>query len=137
MMSILLVDPDPPVCRFYAVNLSAEGRAIHQANTLAAAWHASLVCRPRLIILEVCGYAEGSGFEFLARLADAADTSHIPVLVITTQTDEESTLRAMKNVRQVLIKPITRHTLLTETNAILGVRLIASALLDSLPMRLP
>jgi DNA-binding response OmpR family regulator len=125
-MSILLVDPDPHTCKFYAVNLRSNGHTTHEANTLSAAWHASTVLHPGLIVMELCGF---DGLEFLTRLAEHHDTAAIPVLVITTHTEPVPALSEMKNVLQVLTKPITRHTLLTEVNAILGVRLNAGALL--------
>jgi CheY-like chemotaxis protein len=120
-MSILLVDPDTHTRKFYAVNLRSPGRSTHEADTLHAAWHASLICRPSLIIMEPCGYTHGSGLEFLQRLADSPDTTHIPVLVITTQYEGLSAISEIKNVQQVLAKPISRYTLMTAVNTILEV----------------
>jgi DNA-binding response OmpR family regulator len=119
-MSVLIVDPSSNIRRLYAVNLSTFGYMIHEADTLQAAWHASLICRPRLIIMEICDYAEGSALEFLTRLADAPHSAHLPVLIITTQSISFSSIRELENVREILTKPITRPVLLTAVTAIIG-----------------
>jgi DNA-binding response OmpR family regulator len=120
MMGILLVDPESTIRKFYAVNLKAPDRIIHEADTFHAAWHASLICHPYLIIMEVCDFADGRALEFLKRLADSPHSAQTPVLIVTTQVDELSAFSEMRNVRQILNKPITRHSLIAAVNAILG-----------------
>jgi DNA-binding response OmpR family regulator len=74
----------------------------------------------QLIIIEIVGYEDGDGRDFVQRLAETLGTAHIPVLVITTDSEKASTISKLPNVRQILIKPVARTSLLTAVDAILG-----------------
>jgi DNA-binding response OmpR family regulator len=119
-LGTLLVEPDPRIREFCVTNLKTYGRPTHEAGTLAAAWHASTTFRLRLIIMEIIGYEDGDGYAFVLRLSETLGTAHIPVLVMTTHTEDAAPISDLPNVQLILIKPITRVSLLTAVDTILG-----------------
>ena len=129
-MGTLLVEPDPQIREFCLTNLKSYGRPTHEASTLKAAWHASTTFSLRLIIMEIIGYEDGDGSEFVRRLAGTLETTQIPVLVITTDGEKALAISDLANVRLILIKPVTRVGLLTAVDTILGVP-TTDRLLDS------
>jgi response regulator RpfG family c-di-GMP phosphodiesterase len=119
-MGTLIVDPDPHSRHTYAVNLNANGRCIHEAGTLHAAWYAATTLPLRLIIMDFCAYPDGSALEFIDRLAQSPDTARLQMILIAPESEHVSALSNRENVRQVMIHPVSMPSLVIAVNDCLG-----------------
>ena len=118
---ILLVDDDPDVRRFIAVNLQAEFDCeIHEAEDGDEGLNRAYTIRPDLVITDVT-HRGLSGFEMTARLRQDPRTSSVPVIMITAKSrpdDRSDGIAAGATV--YLTKPFDPRDLFAHVGEVLG-----------------
>jgi DNA-binding response OmpR family regulator len=86
---ILIVDDDPELRRGLNLRLRANNYETAYATDGFSAMAMAQKERPNLIILDL-GLPAGDGFVVLERLQQAANLSHIPVIVLTARDPQPS-----------------------------------------------
>lgn len=92
MDRILFVEDDPVIGRGLSVNLELEGYQVTWVQNLGNARATKSGNKFSLIILDL-GLPDGNGLDFLKDLR--AQEPHLPVLVLTAKTDEDSVVEGL------------------------------------------
>ena len=118
-MKILLVDDDTEFMEACRNFLEAAGHEVACENDDRKALARIREFGPDLLLLDVVMSSETSGFAIARELADDAQLSRLPVILLTgyfqragASTTPDEALARWKNVRYVLDKPVRPSTLL-------------------------
>ena len=120
MLTVLIIEDDPNVRKFVAVNLSQRGyRTITAANGEDGLAQARAE-RPDLILLDL-KLPGADGWTTLETLRAESDLASIPVIIITASAVKEEERRARQlGAVDYLVKPISVRQLLAAVQAVLG-----------------
>ena len=119
--SILVVDDEPAIRRFLRTSLSAEGYQVMEAEDGAAAQAALKRHRADVLVLDL-GLPGLSGFDVIRELRE--DGSTIPIIVLSSRTDEGGKVRALDlGADDYVTKPFGMDELLARIRAALRHRL--------------
>lgn len=106
---VLVVEDDPRAASLMRLQLQSQGYRVEFANTAEQGLVRAAELRPAALVLDII-LPGMDGWDMLARLKDRADTSHIPVVIVSI-TDEARRGFAL-GAAQVLVKPVTQGELL-------------------------
>ena len=116
---ILLVDDEPDVLDLLKYNLETEGYEIMTA-TNASQGIKLAQNGPDLIILEAMLPNNEDGWAFICKLRQMENTKSIPLICLTTKTDEkDNPCETACEVNDYLTKPISMQNLLSHVKAVL------------------
>lgn len=111
-MSILVVDDNRDNLDLVNDILSAAGYPLMQAMTGPEAIHQAQANRPDLILLDV-NLPGMTGFDVCQLLKEQENTSNIPIIMLTAQSDVESRVKGLKSgADDYLAKPFSPRELL-------------------------
>lgn len=117
MIKILLVEDDPGLARGVQVNLETEGYKVYHSPTIGEAITQTQKEDLSLIILDL-GLPDGHGFDYLKKIR--GEGSHIPVVILTAQTDEDSVVSGLQlGANDYMRKPFGHKELLARIKSLL------------------
>ena len=91
-MFVQIVEDDPILARALQVNLELEGHRVVLNNTLESAKKQLQESSLDFVILDL-GLPDGSGFSYLEKIKD--EFAHIPVIILSAQSDEDSVVKGL------------------------------------------
>lgn len=92
---IVVADDDPIVTRFLSAVLEDEGFEVHTAADGEKALELIRAAKPDLVILDlVMPYRDG--FEVCQQVRGAAESRHVPVIILSMKEKEQDALRAFE-----------------------------------------
>lgn len=125
MARILIVDDDQGMTDLLKIHLKREGMIIEAAADAAIALRSIIKNPPDLIILDIEMPYMG-GLEVLKALKSDPATGKLPVIVLTSRTDEECFSEAKSlGADAFLNKPVSKENLLGEVSLRLALSLAA------------
>ena len=121
MATILVIEDDPNIRKLAAVNLTARGHRVVEADTAEkglAQWHSQ---PPALVLLDI-KLPDMRGWDLLdAVTAESGLLARIPVIVMTASgMDVAANMHRFRNVVRLLIKPFDIHDLMRAIEETLG-----------------
>ncbi len=119
-LSIMVVDDHPDILDIAKTILERSGYVIQTADRGMKVFSLLEEKKPDLIILDVM-MPHMDGLEVLERLKGTAETSSIPVILLTAQAQQEDMQRGYKlGADYYVIKPFTGAHLISVTNFLLS-----------------
>ena len=91
IVTVLVVDDEPPIRRLLRTSLGASGYAVAEAGDAAAAMRSLTADKPDLVILDL-GLPDRSG---LALIAEIRKQSAVPIVVLSARHDERAKVEAL------------------------------------------
>jgi len=115
-LSIMVVDDDPDILDIAKTILERSGYVVQTADSGMKVFSLLEEKKPDLIILDVM-MPHMSGLEVLERLKGTAETSSIPVILLTAQVQQEDMQRGYKlGANYYVTKPFTGTQLINGIN---------------------
>ena len=110
---ILVVDDEKHIVRLVQVNLQKEGYEVTTASNGREALEKAASSKPDLIVMDVM-MPEMDGFEALGKLKEDAQTSAIPVIMLTAKAQDADVFRGWQSGADLyLTKPFNPVELLS------------------------
>lgn len=107
MKNVLIIDPSETFVRYLQRIISRMGYATHIARDVAGGLALLRQFRPDLVISEI-NFPESDGFQVLRELFQSAETSTVPLVVVSTDGTAEQERRARSaGCADYLTKPVT------------------------------
>ena len=100
----LIVDPHDDTRELYREALEGDGLMVTHAATLGEGLHIVVTEHPAVVSTEL-RFEDGDGLEFCRHLRASADTSHIPIVIVTAETRPARLADAREIANAVFIKP--------------------------------
>lgn len=120
-LRILVVDDEPPIRRFLRTSLSANGFHVLEAGDGATALQTMRDVAPDVVVLDL-GLPGADGFDAIQTLR--ASGSAVPIVVLSSRTDEAGKVRALDmGADDYVTKPFGTDELLARIRAALRHRL--------------
>jgi signal transduction histidine kinase/DNA-binding response OmpR family regulator len=123
---ILVIEDAPESVMLYEKYLKGSGYQVIAASTLQRAREALQAFRPRVIILDIVLWGEQT-WSFLAQTKQSPETTDIPVVVVTTSTDESKAV--LLGADAYATKPVSRDWLLDTLHDLTGQEIRARTLI--------
>lgn len=118
---LLIVDDDREICEYMRTQLEDDYN-ITISFSGNAAWKQVLSIRPDVVITDFM-MPDGDGCELSQRIKQNPETAHIPVIMLTAESNEQSRLQSMSaDVDQFLTKPFNIVLLKGALGQVLRVR---------------
>ena len=116
---ILVVDDNPTNVKLLKTILPEDKYEILEAFDGVAAVDTAFTRLPDLIFLDIM-LPDLDGYEVMKLLKENADTSHIPVILVTALEDTSEKVRGLEaGAEEVLIKPVNRAEVLARTRSMI------------------
>ncbi|MRI31555.1 two-component system response regulator [Endozoicomonas sp. OPT23] len=121
MANILVVDDSPTELFQLKGMLEKHGHSVLTAENGADGVALCRAERPDLVLMDIV-MPGLNGFQATRQLSKGADTSHIPVIIVTTKDQETDRVWGMRQgARDYLTKPIKEDTLIETLGSVLTV----------------
>ena len=106
LRDVLVIEDDPVVSRLVEHLLMRRGFAVHLAvDGLQAQTLLNTLAPPAVIVMDVM-LPYVSGFELIAQIRQTAGWNHVPVIMLTSKSQERDVLRAFDaGVNDYVVKP--------------------------------
>ena len=119
MASVLIVDDSPTETYKMETVLQKNGFVVFKADNGMDGVAAAKKHLPDLVLMDVV-MPGLNGFQATRQLTKDADTSHIPVIIVTTKDQETDKVWGKRQgAKDYLTKPVDEATLLKTLNAVL------------------
>jgi len=119
MAQILIVDDSPTEAHVLKGMLEKHGFEVETAENGTEGIERAKELKPDLILMDVV-MPGLNGFQATRQLTKATETSHIPVIIVTTKDQETDRVWGMRQgARDFLSKPVAEKTLMEKINAVL------------------
>ena len=120
MANILIIDDSPTDVKIFSGALERAGHKVTSVATAEAGIDAAHKTKPDLVLMDVV-LPGMNGFQATRALTRDADTSHIPVLIISTKGQETDRVWGMRQgARDYIVKPPRESELVARIDALLG-----------------
>ena len=120
MANILVVDDSPTEIHVFKTMLEKHGHAVSTAQSGEEGVQKAKEVKPDLILMDVV-MPGLNGFQATRQLGNDADTSGIPVIVVTTKDQETDKVWAMRQgAKDYIVKPAKEQDLINRINTILS-----------------
>lgn len=117
---ILLVDDSSTTLLLEQMVLNGSGYELHTAKDGDAGVSAALAVRPDLVLLDVV-MPKMDGFEVCRRLRGHESTREIPIILVTTRSEEANLEQGYQaGCNDYVLKPINAAELLAKVKNLLG-----------------
>ncbi len=118
--TILVVDDNPDTLRIVKIILEGKGFGVQTAGNGPEAFSRLEEQKPDLIILDIM-MPRMDGLEILERLKGTAETSSIPVILLTAKVQYKDVLEGYKlGAESYVTKPFTSDHLINVTNFLIS-----------------
>ena len=119
MAQILIVDDSPTEAHVLKGMLEKNGFEIETAENGTEGIERAKALKPDLILMDVV-MPGLNGFQATRQLTKDPETSHIPVIIVTTKDQETDRVWGMRQgAKDFLTKPVAEKTLMDKINAVL------------------
>ena len=119
MAQILIVDDSPTEAHVLKGMLEKNGFEIETAENGTEGIERARELKPDLILMDVV-MPGLNGFQATRQLTKDPETSHIPVIIVTTKDQETDRVWGMRQgAKDFLTKPVAEKTLMEKINAVL------------------
>lgn len=115
---IMVVDDDPDIIALLTMSLRGENYIVMSAYDGLQAVSLIKKEKPDIILLDLM-LPDTDGFEVIRKLKSDAETSDIPIVVITARNVEDTARVIKMGAKQYLIKPFTMKSMLNELDGII------------------
>jgi len=120
MAHILIIDDSPTDVRVFTTLLEKHGHRVSSAASAEEGIAAAKRERPDLVIMDVI-MPGMNGFQATRTLSRDADTSAIPILIVTTKSMETDRVWGLRQgAKDFLVKPVAEQELLGRINTLLS-----------------
>jgi twitching motility two-component system response regulator PilH len=120
MASILVVDDSPTEIHVFKTMLEKNGFEVSTAQSGEEGVARAKQVKPDLILMDVV-MPGLNGFQATRQLGNDAETSSIPVIIVTTKDQETDKVWAMRQgAKDYIVKPAKEADLMGRIKAILG-----------------
>jgi twitching motility two-component system response regulator PilH len=120
MASILVVDDSPTEIHVFKTMLEKNGFEVTTAQSGEEGIERAKQVKPDLILMDVV-MPGLNGFQATRQLGNDAETSNIPVIIVTTKDQETDKVWAMRQgAKDYIVKPAKEADLMGRIKAILG-----------------
>jgi len=120
MAQILIVDDSPTEAHVLKGMLEKHGFQVETAENGTEGIERAKALKPDLILMDVV-MPGLNGFQATRQLTKAAETSDIPVIIVTTKDQETDRVWGMRQgARDFLSKPVAEKTLMEKINLVLA-----------------
>lgn len=117
---ILLVDDSSTTLLLEQMVLNGSGYELHTAKDGDAGVNAALAVRPDLVLLDVV-MPKMDGFEVCRRLRADEGTRDVPIILVTTRSEEVNLEKGFEaGCNDYILKPINAAELLAKVKNLLG-----------------
>ena len=120
MAHILIIDDSPTDVRVFTTLLEKSGHRVSSAASAEAGIALAKRERPDLVIMDVI-MPGMNGFQATRTLSREADTSEIPILIVTTKSMETDRVWGLRQgAKDFMVKPVAEQDLLGRINKLLS-----------------
>ncbi len=120
MAQILIVDDSPTEAHVLKGMLEKNGFQVETAENGTEGIERAKELKPDLILMDVV-MPGLNGFQATRQLTKAAETSRIPVIIVTTKDQETDRVWGMRQgAKDFLSKPVAEKTLMEKINLVLA-----------------
>ncbi|MEW6166818.1 MAG: response regulator [Pseudomonadota bacterium] len=120
MARVLIVDDSPTDVQNMRNLLQKAGHVVSDASAAEEALNRVRTEKPDVVIMDVV-MPGVNGFQATRTLSKDPTTAHIPVIVVSSKSQETDRVWALRQgAREYLVKPIKEADLLAKINAVLG-----------------
>lgn len=120
MPRVLLVDDSPTDIANLRKMLEKNGFEVLEALTGEAAIETASAAKPDVIVMDVV-MPGMNGFQATRTLSRGADTSAIPIVVISSKSQETDKLWAMRQgAKEYIVKPVKEADLVSKVKGVIG-----------------
>ena len=120
MAQVLIVDDSPTEAHVLKGMLEKHGFQVETAENGTEGIERAKALKPDLILMDVV-MPGLNGFQATRQLTKAAETSDIPVIIVTTKDQETDRVWGMRQgARDFLSKPVAEKTLMEKINLVLA-----------------
>ncbi len=117
MPKILIIDDSPTDVHIYTKMLTSKGFEVESAEDAESGIEKASSWQPDLILMDVI-MPGMNGFQATRKLSKMDDTSHIPVIVVTTKNMETDRVWSLRQgARDFVTKPVKDGLLIEKINA--------------------
>lgn len=119
---IFVIEDDRAMRELTKLHLTAEGHDVHVFEDAVEGGHAMLKQAPDLVICDV-NMPYMSGLELITAIRGDPQTAAVPVIVMTSHTDDETWSKAFKlGIAAFITKPFVKDELISAVTKALGSR---------------
>ncbi|MFP5306468.1 MAG: PleD family two-component system response regulator [Gammaproteobacteria bacterium] len=120
MARVLIVDDSPTDVQNMRNLLQKAGHVVSEASSAEEALNRVRTEKPDVVIMDVV-MPGVNGFQATRTLSKDPTTAHIPVIVVSSKSQETDRVWALRQgAREYLVKPIKETDLLAKINTVLG-----------------
>jgi twitching motility two-component system response regulator PilH len=120
MARVLIVDDSPTDVQNMRNLLQKAGHVVSDASSAEEALNRVRTEKPDVVIMDVV-MPGVNGFQATRTLSKDPTTAHIPVIVVSSKSQETDRVWALRQgAREYLVKPIKEADLLAKINTVLG-----------------
>ena len=120
MAHILIIDDSPTDVRVFTTLLEKSGHRVSSAASAEAGIALAKRERPDLVIMDVI-MPGMNGFQATRTLSREADTSEIPILIVTTKSMETDRVWGLRQgAKDFMVKPVAEQDLLARITKLLS-----------------
>jgi len=122
MANILIVDDSPTEVHVFKTMLEKNGHTVHVSETGEAGIEKAKAILPDLVLMDIV-MPGINGFQATRQLATIEETSHIPVIIVTTKDQETDKVWGIRQgAKDYIVKPVKENDLITRVNSALGAK---------------
>lgn len=120
MANILIIDDSPTEVHVFKTMLEKNGHTVFVSETGELGIKKAKDILPDLILMDIV-MPGINGFQATRQLATIEETSHIPVIIVTTKDQETDKVWGIRQgAKDYIVKPVKENDLMTRVNAALS-----------------
>jgi twitching motility two-component system response regulator PilH len=121
MANILIIDDSPTEVHVFKTMLEKNGHTVHVSETGEAGIEKAKNILPDLVLMDIV-MPGINGFQATRQLATIEETSHIPVIIVTTKDQETDKVWGIRQgAKDYIVKPVKEKDLMARVNSALAV----------------
>jgi len=120
MANILIIDDSPTEVHVFKTMLEKNGHTAHVAESGEAGIEKAKEIIPDLVLMDIV-MPGINGFQATRQLSTIAETSHIPVIIVTTKDQETDKVWGIRQgAKDYIVKPVKESDLIARVNSALS-----------------
>ncbi|RDH82907.1 MAG: two-component system response regulator [endosymbiont of Galathealinum brachiosum] len=120
MANILIIDDSPTEVHVFKTMLEKNGHTVHVSETGEAGIVKAKDIIPDLVLMDIV-MPGINGFQATRQLATIEETSHIPVIIVTTKDQETDKVWGIRQgAKDYIVKPVKENDLMARVNSALA-----------------
>jgi len=119
MANILIIDDSPTEVHVFKTMLEKNGHTVHVSETGEEGIVKAKEVIPDLVLMDIV-MPGINGFQATRQLATIEETSHIPVIIVTTKDQETDKVWGIRQgAKDYIVKPVKENDLMARVNSAL------------------